>query len=124
MNGSRFLLDTNALIALDSNAELRQNLKNATWIGTSIICIIEYLSFDKLSSEQKNSFLEVVKEIEIIDLKFSDIDLLNLITQIRTSTNLKLPDAIIVASAASNDAVILTRDKQLLNNPNFKSQDY
>lgn len=118
------MLDTNALIALDSNAELRQNLKNATWIGTSIICIIEYLSFDKLSSEQKNSFLEVVKEIEIIDLKFSDIDLLNLITQIRTSTNLKLPDAIIVASAASNDAVILTRDKQLLNNPNFKSQDY
>jgi len=44
MRGERYLLDTNAIIALlQGNQQLIQLLQDAEWIGISIISQIEFL---------------------------------------------------------------------------------
>ena len=46
MSGNRYLLDTNAIVALlQGNAQLVQLLQNADWIGISVISQIEFLAF-------------------------------------------------------------------------------
>jgi tRNA(fMet)-specific endonuclease VapC len=50
MNGNRYLLDTNAIVALlQGNSQLIQLLQNADWIGISVISQIEFLAFSGLS---------------------------------------------------------------------------
>lgn len=46
MSGNRYLLDTNAIVALlQGNKRIIQLLLNANWIGISIISQIEFLVF-------------------------------------------------------------------------------
>ncbi|MEH2415189.1 hypothetical protein [Nostoc sp.] len=50
MSGSRYLLDTNAIVVLlQGNLQLLQLLQNSDWIGISIISQIEFLAFSGLS---------------------------------------------------------------------------
>ncbi len=56
MNG-RFLLDTNAVIALlNGIPSLFQTLQSANWIGISIITELEFLSFSGLSTHDEILF--------------------------------------------------------------------
>ena len=60
MSGNRYLLDTNAIIALlkgDSN--LIQLLRDAEWIGISVISHIEFLAFSGLTKADKQLFSTV-----------------------------------------------------------------
>jgi predicted nucleic acid-binding protein len=44
MNGSRYLLDTNAIAAvLQGNKSLLRSLSNADWVGISVISQIEIM---------------------------------------------------------------------------------
>ena len=56
-----------------------------------------------------------VKRVHVIDLSMRDISLLNAISEIRMKSSLKLPDAIIAASALSAGAVLVTADVKLSN---------
>ncbi len=50
MNGNRYLLDTNAIIALlQKDSSLVQLLKDAEWVGISVISQIEFLAFSGLT---------------------------------------------------------------------------
>ncbi len=50
MNGNRYLLDTNAIVALlQGNPQITRLLQNADWIGISVISQIEFLAFSGLS---------------------------------------------------------------------------
>jgi tRNA(fMet)-specific endonuclease VapC len=51
MSGNnRYLLDTNAIVALlKGNAQLGQLLRDADWIGISVISQIEFLAFSGLT---------------------------------------------------------------------------
>jgi tRNA(fMet)-specific endonuclease VapC len=49
MNGKRLLLDTNVVISLlRGDAEIVKFIKNADWIGISILSVLEYRSFINL----------------------------------------------------------------------------
>ncbi|MGK7871873.1 MAG: hypothetical protein AB4426_00675 [Xenococcaceae cyanobacterium] len=49
MSGERYLLDTNAIVALlKENSQLILLLQNADWIGISVISQIEFLAFSGL----------------------------------------------------------------------------
>lgn len=51
MSGNRYVLDTNAIVALlQGNSQLIQLLQNADWIGVSVISQIEFLAFSKAES--------------------------------------------------------------------------
>ncbi len=110
MNGNRFLLDTNAIIALlQRNQQLIQRLKNAEWIGISIISQLEFLAFTGLSRADHRTFDQFLQRVEVIGLHSDQIDLLQLIIQLRQQYRLRLPDAIIASTSPYFDAnLILT----------------
>ena len=114
MSGNRYLLDTNAIIALlQQNPNLIKLLQSADWVGISIISQIEFLAFSSLSEADKQLFQQFLQRIEVIDLSSQNSFLIEEIIFVRQQYRLKLPDAIIAAMAIQNSAQLVTRDIQL-----------
>lgn len=110
MNG-KLLLDTNAVIALlEGNATVENLCAKATWIGISVITELEFLSFDSLSASDVALFEEFKKRVEVISVNQSNITLLQMTIDLRRTYNVKLPDAIIAASAIINKANLVSND--------------
>ncbi len=69
MSGNRYLLDTNAIIALlQKDLNLIQLLQNAEWIGISVISQIEFLAFSGLSQADIRLFQQFLQRVEVINL--------------------------------------------------------
>ena len=114
MNGNRYLLDTNAIVALlQKDSKLIQLLQNAEWIGISVISQLEFLAFSGLSEADIQIFQQFLQRVEVIDLFGQNKLLIDRIITIRQQYRLKLPDAIIVAMAKEKSAILVTRDIQL-----------
>ncbi len=95
MSGNKYLLDTNAIIALlDGNTIITNKLDSAYWVGTSVLCIIEFLSFSNLSASDKILLYKLTERITVIPIE-NDIALLEHIGDFRAQTKLKTPDAVI-----------------------------
>ncbi len=110
MNGN-FLLDTNAVIALLSgHAGLVQLLQGATWVGIPVIVELEFLSFPNLPASDAALFNQFKSRVETTSLDAADTALLQQIIHIRQGFNLKLPDAIIAATALQKQATLLSND--------------
>ena len=76
--------------------------------SASIITEIELLSFSGLTQEDEQKIQNLLLAIDRIYLTDSVRDET---IRLRRKTKLKLPDAIIVASALIHDAILLTNDK-------------
>ncbi|EDX78747.1 hypothetical protein MC7420_7400 [Coleofasciculus chthonoplastes PCC 7420] len=64
MNGNRYLLDTNAIVALlQGNSQLIQLLQDADWIGVSVISQIEFLAFSGLSEADRQLFQQFLQRV-------------------------------------------------------------
>ena len=110
MNG-KFLLDTNAVIALlNGHTPLIALLQSATWVGITVITELEFLSFSGLFEQDKLLFEQFKNRIEVINLDTNDAALIQAICQIRQTYRLKLPDAIIGAAAIQDQATLLSND--------------
>ncbi len=122
MSGTNYVLDTNAIIALlNGNKAIENAISDANWLGVSVINIVEFLSFDYLTLNDKIVFEIFLQRVFVINLSFEDsIDIINTAATFRISHKLKLPDAIIAASAMLNDAVLITNDKQFSTIPNLQ----
>ena len=115
MRGKRYLFDTNALVALlQGHTGLLALTQEADWLGVSVINVLEFLGFNGLSDTDRTLFLELVSRIEVVDLSYTDQTLIESIINLRQGRAIKLPDAIILASAASQDATLVTRDARLI----------
>jgi predicted nucleic acid-binding protein len=115
MSGSRYFLDTNAIVALlQGNSPLLQLLQNADWIGISIISQIEFLAFSGLSQGDIQVFQQFVQRVEVVSLTTSDTLLIDQIIQLRQQYRLKLPDAIIAAMALHKNANLVTMDREFV----------
>jgi tRNA(fMet)-specific endonuclease VapC len=125
MNGKRFFLDTNAVVQLLSgNTELRTTLEGAVYIATSVICELEFLSFPGLSEKDKQLFQSFLAKISVIDVCTGDVQLKERIQDYRRAKKLKLPDAVIAASASVHACQLVTADKHLLKIPGLAVQGY
>lgn len=114
MNGNRYLLDTNAIIALlQKEPNLIKLLQSSDWVGISIISQIEFLAFSGLSEADKQLFQQFLQRVEVINLDRQSSSLIEQIIFVRQQYRLKLPDAIIAAMAIQNLAKLVTRDVQL-----------
>ena len=121
MNGTRYLFDTNANIALSKgNSSLDNLLLQADWIATSIINVLEFLSFSYLNETDKKVFYEFISRIRVIPVSDKDRNVLETIAELRIFQHLKLPDAIIAGTAINNNAVLLTNDKAFSKIPLLK----
>jgi predicted nucleic acid-binding protein len=103
-----YLIDTNILISL-FNQELTQPIPNGN-IGYSVITSIEILSFKGLSLQEENLVRSNLKTLIEVSL---DTNIAEKTIQLRRKYSLKMPDAIILASAWECEAVLITNDKQL-----------
>ena len=111
MNG-RLFLDTNAIIALMSgNYNIIQHINKAEWIGISIVSEIQFLSFSKISERDRLLFQKLKSRIEVVDLQSNNEALISLTCSIRIKNKLKLPDAVIAASAVFSNATVVSNDK-------------
>src|SRR4028119_1919151 len=118
MRGERYLLDTNAIIALlQGNQQLIEFLQDAEWIGISIISQIEFLVFPGLNEADRQLFNELLQRVEIIWIESSQPELIELTIQLRQQYRLRLPDALIGATAIHLSATLVTADVQLQNVP-------
>ncbi|MEQ9669104.1 type II toxin-antitoxin system VapC family toxin [Coleofasciculus sp. G2-EDA-02] len=113
MSGNRYVLDTNAIVALlQGNLQLVQLLQNASWIGISIISQIEFLVFSGLTEADRQIFQQFVQRVEVVGLTAGDATLIEKIIEIRQQYRLKLPDATIAAITIQNGASLVTADRE------------
>jgi tRNA(fMet)-specific endonuclease VapC len=112
MSGNRYLLDTNAIIALlQGDPSLIKLLQDAHWLGISVISQIEFLAFSGLTEADREFFHRFLQRVEVINLNYENESLIEQIITIRQDYRLKLPDAIIAAMAKQNLAKLITRDQ-------------
>ena len=113
MNGNRYVLDTNAIVALlQGNTQLVQLLQSANWIGISVISQIEFLVFSGLTQSDLELFQQFIRRVEIVGLAAGDPVLVDKIIEIRQQYRLKLPDAVIAAITIQNSASLVTADQE------------
>ena len=111
MSGNGYLLDTNAIIQfLKGNAELVSVLADAEFIATSIISEMEYLSFPRLEEADVQLYQVFRSRIQVYDVPSDDPMFTQLVLNARRRNGLKLPDAIIAATARANHLSVLTAD--------------
>ncbi|MEW6551056.1 MAG: type II toxin-antitoxin system VapC family toxin [Campylobacterota bacterium] len=104
----KYLLDTNTIIyALNDSFKFPSNI-----YLVSVITEIELLSYANLSDVDAKILKMALSNFQSVELT-SDIKELTI--QIRKQSKLKLPDSIIVSSAISENAILVTSDRQLLN---------
>ncbi len=121
MSGNRYLLDTNAIVALlQGNLQLIQLLQSAEWVGISVISQIEFLAFAGLSQSDRQLFQQFLQKVEIVGLTTNDTPLIERIIDIRQQYRLKLPDAVIAAMALQNSASLVTADQEFAKLPLLK----
>lgn len=103
-----FILDTNAVIYLQKGL-LDQPLPPGN-MAISVISEIELRGFPGLTADQETWLLRFFNNIQIIDLR-SDIK--NEAIRLRRHYRIKIPDAIIAATAIMQSAILLTNDEFL-----------
>jgi tRNA(fMet)-specific endonuclease VapC len=113
MSGNRYVLDTNAIVALlQGNLQLIELLKDADWLGVSVISQIEFLVFPGLTQDDRQIFEQFLQRVEVLGLGAMDAILIEKIIEIRQQHRLKLPDAVIAAMAIQNSATLVTADRE------------
>jgi tRNA(fMet)-specific endonuclease VapC len=113
MSGNRYVLDTNAIVALlQGNLQLVELLKDADWLGVSVISQIEFLVFPGLTQDDRQIFEQFLQRVEVLGLGAMDAILIEKIIEIRQQHRLKLPDAVIAAMAIQNSASLVTADRE------------
>lgn len=111
----RWLLDTNAIIYIQKGL-VNEPLPEAE-IFISVISKIELLSYPNLTSIEKNFLNDFLSNIHIIPLS---PEIQNLTIDMRIKHKLKIPDAIICASAILLESILITNDLQLTQIPELK----
>ena len=111
MNGNDFLLDTNAIIQfLKGNLDLSHLLSDANHISISVIGTMEYLSFPRMDAESLAIFHVFKSRVQVYGVPPDDEIFNSYVVEARKRFKMKLPDAIIAATARINELTILTAD--------------
>lgn len=109
MNGADFVADTNALLyLLCGNDCMRPYLSKR--LGVSVISEMELLSFPQASEQEEENIRSLLHECALFSL---DNRIKNKAILLRKQYRIKLPDAIIAATAMENALPLLSADKAL-----------
>jgi len=108
-------LDTNAVIYAQKGA-LAEPLPVGQYFA-SVITEIELLSFPDLTTEQEQALRELLGDICIVGL---EDDVKRVAIDVRRRLRLRLPDAIIAATAITLDAELFTNDTGLAQVPDLR----
>ena len=125
MNGKRYLLDTNAVIQLlAGNPSIRKMVEDSDFLAISVISKLEFLSYPDLTDEEKNAFAELLEELAVFDLMAEDSALIQETVAMRIDAGMKLPDAVIAATALVNNCEVITNDAHFANQKRVQTRTY
>ncbi len=113
----KYLLDTNILIYLQSD-KLASGLPLGFY-AYSVISEIELLSWPQMQPEHEIVWRGLLAALHRVEL---DATVRETAIRLRRQRRVKLPDALVAASAIACDATLLTNDQQLLTLPDLRSQ--
>ncbi len=109
MNGNKYLLDTNIVLYLLGGKISNKEIREGEYL-VSFVTELELLSYPNISETEENSIRDFLDNIRVV----------NITPQIKEQTiffrkkyKLKLPDAIISATAFFSNAELVTNDKSL-----------
>ncbi len=115
MSGSKFLLDTNFVIGLLKGNEQIQNILRDRTVAIdactySFITRIELLGFPAITESEVQGITRLLNMLQYLPMN-QEIE--DSTIHIRRHYKLKIPDAIIAATAKVNHLELLTLDQQL-----------
>ncbi len=118
MSGNKALLDSNVIIEASKNiVALTEIVEKYDYLFTSIICYIEVLGFNFKSEQERVAIEKILNIISIIGI---DKEIADLTIEFRKIKKVKLPDALIIATAEKLEADLVTSNtadfKNLTNN--------
>lgn len=106
MNGIDFLADTNAIIyLLSGNSCMKPFLKKT--VAISVISYMELLSFSSITDDEEKRLRQFLSICDLIQI---DKQIMEKTIQLRRKYKIKLPDAIIAATAIIHDIPLITAD--------------
>jgi len=107
MNGNNALLDSNILIYLSKNELPFPILDQFAALFISVISYMEVLGYRFSNSKEENFVKELVS---MFNVRFVDQEIAENVIDIRKQYRIKLPDAIIAATANTDDLCLVTRN--------------
>ena len=112
MNGNKhILLDSNILIYLSQKKlSIEEVFDKKSNYFISLVTYMEILSYSFSSKDEEQFVRKLLSFFDIIDI---DRDIAEEVIRLKKSRKIKLPDAIIVATALTHNATLYTNDKQL-----------
>jgi predicted nucleic acid-binding protein len=108
MNGDRIAIDTSLIINLFNGVKGVRELIEGRELFVSIISEIEVLSFPKLTAQDAVLLKAFLSECYIVDIEPS---IKEITIDLRSKFKVKLPDAVIAATAIYYDLPLFTMDK-------------
>jgi predicted nucleic acid-binding protein len=109
MSGSKFLLDTNAILYILGGDEALAELLHNERLYASIITEIELLSYKNITARERQQIKKFLSDFVIVNI---DDAIRDQTIEIKKSSHLKLPDSIIAASSVVLEMPLVTSDKQ------------
>lgn len=109
MSGNKILLDTNTILYLLGGKLNPKNLPEGNFI-ISFINELELLAYPHLNKVEEVKIKKFIDDIDIFDL---NDEIKSDTVRLRIKYNIKLPDAIICATALSQNAALITFDENL-----------
>jgi predicted nucleic acid-binding protein len=108
MSGNNILLDTNAIIAVLDGHPVAKEIINHNILHISFITELESLSYQKLTSEDRYLIRNFLDECILLEL---NTEIKKVTIDLRIKYKLKLPDAIIAATANYYQLPLVSADK-------------
>lgn len=108
MSGNKLFLDTNIILyLLSGNAEIEGIIKGQEAV-VSFITELELLSFQDIDDVEESVLTDLLKNCQIIQI---NQDIKRITIELKRKYRLKLPDAIIAATAFYLNLPLITADK-------------
>lgn len=110
MNGNKSVLDSNVIIlAFKQQVDTEKLLSLYDNFSVSIVTYMEVYAYDFQNQDEKDLIDELFANLNVIEVNQAIADQA-IIYRKNNSKKIKLPDAIILATARHLDAVLLTED--------------
>ena len=114
-----YLLDTNIVIDLVTSL-----IALTGSISSNYISVITLVELCKDSNADASALDAYVRDLLCADAMIVDIEIAKVARYLRITTRLKVPDAVIAATALHNGLTLVTEDRQLLAIPNLGAIGY
>lgn len=108
-----FVLDTNIFVyhtAGDAKIAdfVESNAKRYGDLAVPTVCLVEFLSYFQISIADKENFLSLTRQLRLLPLDYQNA---LVAAELRSNYRLKVADSIVAAAAVTQNAVLVSRDK-------------